>query len=184
MGSVFIRSLFNLLAVAVCGLSMITAYASTRTTLESQMVSLSKQVEEALTSDPRVKGQSVVLGKFVGEGEATGANFDLRIEQSLRGNLGAVLKEKGTFTLAGSYLFAGSDDPAMPNAKVLVVTAQIKNDRGKSMVELTVEINDTDSIIQVLGLTASIPDGPKVKFEERNEATQKAQEKPAFDTIG
>ena len=178
------RSVLILLAITICGMSATNAVAATRTKFDGQMFSLSKQVEDSLASDPRLKGQTVTLGEFPGEGEAKGTNFGLRIEESLRTNLQKVLKAKASFTLAGSYLFVTSEDPATPNAKVLVVTVQIKDARGREVKAISVEINETYGIAQALGLTASIPQMPETTFEERNEQMQKAQEKPAFGTIG
>lgn len=178
------RSVFMFLTVTLCGWSASELLAATRTTFEGQIFGLSQQVRESFTSDPRLQMQSVALGVFTGEGDATGTNFGLRIEKSLKENLGDLLKPKARFTLAGSYVFVESEDPATPDAKVLVVTAQIKDDRGREVKPITVEINDIDGITQVLGLTAAIPQTSSTTFEKRNEQLQKVQEKPSFETIG
>ena len=178
------RSVLLILSAAVCGMTSSELHAATRTTLEGQILSLCKQVEDTLASDPRMKGQSITLGEFTGKGEATGTNFGLRIEQSIKGNLSKILQVKAKFTLDGSYLFVSSEDPATPNARVLVVTARIGDERDREVKLISVEVNDTDGIVQALGLTASIPRTTKTTFEERNQEVQKIQEKPAFGTIG
>ena len=178
------RTILILLAATICGSSTTNLIAATRTKFDGQMFSLSEQVADTLANDPRLKGHSVTLGEFIGEGEATGTNFGLRIEKALRENLNKHLEAKSKFTLAGSYLFVTSEDPATPRAKVLVITAQIKDERGREVKPISVEINDTDGIFQTLGLTGSIPQTSKTTFEERNDAMQKAQEKPAFATTG
>ena len=141
-------------------------------------------MEDTLASDPRLKGQSITLGEFTGKGEATGTNFGLRIELSIRESLSKILQVKAKFTLDGSYLFVSSEDPATPNARVHVVTARIGDERDREVKLISVEVNDTDGIVQALGLTASIPRTTKTTFEERNQEVQKIQEKPAFGTIG
>lgn len=172
-----------MIVAAMCGLSATVSRAADAN-LEGQMFSLAQQIQEALKSDPRVMGQSLMLGKFDGEGEAAASNFGLQITKLLRDQLASALSEKSNFTLAGSYHYVTSEDAATPNAKVLLVTAQIKNDRGKEMKAISVEINNTDSIYQILGLTGAAPQDPKASFTKRNEAAQEAQEKPTFGTKG
>ena len=156
------------------------AEAATRTTLAGQIHSLANQVKKVLKEDPRLIDQPLQLGKFDGEGEASATNFGQRIELMLRTELSVVLKDKATHTLAGSYLFVTPDDPTLKNARILLVTVQIK-DRGRQIVPISVEVNDTDDIMQVLGLTGAAPSKPDATFQERNTAAQAAQAKPTFD---
>ena len=158
--------------------------AATRTTLTGQIHSLAVEVLNSLKDDPRLQNQPLQLGKFDGEGDAAASNFGLRIEQMLRAELSSVIKDKAKHTLAGSYHFVSSDDPGQKNIKILLVTAQIKDDRGRQIAPISVEINDTDNIFQVLGGTGAAPQKLNASFQERNEAAQEAQEKPTFEIVG
>ena len=173
-----------MIMTATCALSATISRAANDGNLEGQMFSLARQIQDTLDSDPRVMGQSLMMEKFDGEGEAAASNFGLQISKMLRDQLASALTENSKFILAGSYHYVTSADPATPNAKVLLVTAQIKNDRGKEMKTISVEINNTDNIFQVLGLTGAAPQDHRADFSKRNQAAQEAREKPSFDTIG
>lgn len=175
-------------SIAVWSWATTGASAATPQSLEGQVFALAQDIREVLMSDPRVMGQSLVLGKFDGEGEAAASNFGQQIARKLGDELANVLVEKSKFTLAGSYHYVTSEDPATPDAKVLLITVQIKDDRGREVKAISVEVNDTDNIYQVLGLTGAAPQVTKQQddsiFQIRNQAAQEALEKPTFDTVG
>lgn len=176
-----IKSTISIMAVFGCFL--IPTFKATRTTFDGQVFSLSKQIQDTMAYDPRLKGQPIAVGEFLGKGEATGTNYGLRIEQTLKDSLRELLDAQGRFTLTGSYLFINSQNPDTPDAKVLVITAQIRDDRGRDVKPFSVEVNDSDEIAQVLGLTAAFPKKWNFNFQDRNKELQQAKDKPAFTAI-
>ncbi|MBL8819707.1 MAG: hypothetical protein JNL58_27020 [Planctomyces sp.] len=174
-----------LLIIATLTICTWTNSAAARQTLESRVLSLAEDVREVMESDPRVMGQSLALGQFDGEGDASNSNFGLQIASQLQAALSSLLVEKSNFTLAGSYHYLQSEDVASPHSKVLVITAQIKDARGREVKAISIEINDVDSIYQALGLTGSATPNTTTATEAdfRNQAAQRDHEKPTFEAV-
>lgn len=160
-----------------------TAQCATRTTLNGQIQSLANQVKKILKEDPRVQNQPLQLAHFTGKGVAASSNFGTRIEKLLREELGEVVKEDAKYALTGGYHFVDSDDPTQKGAKILLITARLENDRGREIVTIDAEVNDSDDIFQILGLTGSAPHNAKATFQERNASARKALSQPTFDIV-
>ncbi len=182
------RAILTIAMLTVCSWTATVASAANTQNLGGQMFSLAKDIQGFMSADDRVKGQKLALGRFDGEGDAAASNFGLQIARQLGSELSAILTEKSKFTLVGSYHYVQSEDAATPNAKILLITVQIKNDRGREIKAISVEVNDTDNIYQVLGLTGAAPQVTKKQddsfFEIRNKAAEEAQQKPTFGTAG
>jgi hypothetical protein len=155
--------------------------AAIRATLDGQIHSLANDVKKNLKENPLVMGQPLQLAKFEGTGDASVTNFGQRIEQLLKTELSTVLQEKSKYTLTGAYQFVAAEDPSLKKAKILLVTAQIKDDRDRQLASISVEINDTDNIMQALGLTSAAPAKNNATFQERNDTVKEAQTNPTFD---
>lgn len=169
------------------------ANAQTRTQFLGQIQGLANDVKDALKDDPRVQNQTLQLGAFDGKGAASATNFGGRIKKILREELAASLSDTAKFTLTGGYHYVASADPVQRDLKVLLVSARIEDDRGKEIVSMEREVNDSDDIFQVLGLTGarptsagtgSTPPKPQVDLKKNNQAAREAQEKPQFDVQG
>lgn len=167
-----------------------TANAQTRTQFLGQIQGLANDVKDALSNDPRVQNQPLQLGAFDGKGAAAATNFGGRIKQILREELAASLNETAKLTLTGGYHYVGSSDPAQKELQILLVSARIEDDRGKEVVTMEREVNDSDDIFQILGLTGArptkpsggnTPPKPQVDLKQNNQAAKEAQEKPKFD---
>lgn len=167
-----------------------TANAQTRTSFLGQIQGLANDVKDALKDDPRVQNQPLQLGAFDGKGAASATNFGGRIKKILQEELATSLSDTAKFTLTGGYHYVDSADPAQKALKILLVSARIEDDRGKEVVSMEREVNDSDDIFQVLGLTGARPakpsggnnpPKPQVELKKNNEAAQEAQAKPKFD---
>ena len=167
-----------------------TANAQTRTQFLGQIQGLANDVKEKLEGDPRLQQQSLQLGAFDGKGAAAATNFGGRIKMILQEELAASLNETAKYTLTGGYHFVGSADPAQKELKVLLVSARIEDERGKEIASMDREVNDSDDIFQVLGLTGARPSRlgggnnppkPQAELKKNNQAAQEAQAKPKFD---
>lgn len=167
-----------------------TANAQTRTQFLGQIQGLANDVKEKLEGDPRLQQQSLQLGAFDGKGAASSTNFGGRIKKILQEELAASLNETAKFTLTGGYHYVGSSDPAQKELKILLVSARIEDERGKEIASMDREVNDSDDIFQVLGLTGARPTKPsdlddlpkpRVELKKNNQAAQEAQAKPKFD---
>lgn len=154
--------------------------AATRTTLDGQIFGLAKQIKRSLSDNPLVEGHSLQLGTFEAGGEAAASNFGQRIEHLLREELVGVLVEHSRLRLVGNYHFVSSEEPALKNIRILLVAAKIVDDRGRELISWAVEINDTDNIMQALGLTGSAPQSVSASFLERNQSMQSAHSQPSF----
>src|SRR5687767_12270705 len=131
------------LAVLLANAPGISA-AEVRMPLAGQLFALAHEVKIAAKMDPRIQGHPLALGTFTPQGrKVKESNFGLRIENELRKLLVEVLKEEGKLTLAGSYHFVESESADNPGAGVLVVTAQIQDDRGRELTSFSREVNDT-----------------------------------------
>jgi hypothetical protein len=166
------------------------ACAQTRTSFLGQIQGLANDVKDALKDDPRVQNQPLQLGAFDGKGTASATNFGGRIKKILQEELAASLSDTAKFTLTGGYHYVNSADPAQKDLKILLVSARIEDDRGKEVVLMEREVNDSDDIFQVLGLTGArptragtgnTPPKPQVELKKNNQAAKEAQEKPQFD---
>ena len=165
------------------------ASAQTRTSFLGQIQGLANDVKDALKDDPRVQNQPLQLGAFDGKGEASATNFGGRIRNILLEELATSLSDTAKFTLTGGYHYVASADPAQKDLKILLVSARIEDDRGKEVVSMEREVNDSDDIFQVLGLTGARPTRagtgnnppkPQVELRKNNQAANEAQEKPKF----
>lgn len=156
-----------------------SGHAGARMTFAGQIRGLAEDVKKSLADDPRLKNQRVAVGAFSAQGKRVkDSNFGLRIEKDLRTLLAAQHDDAAKLTLAGSYHYVEAESADNKGSDVLVITAQIQNDRGKEIVSITREVNDTGDIAAVLGITMAPPD---VKdFKQRNEAASKASAKPSF----
>ncbi len=152
--------------------------------LGGQLFALASEVKLAQKMDPRIQGQALTLGTFAPQGrKVRETNFGLRIENELKKLLVAELKDDAKLTLAGSYHFVESESADNPGAGVLVITAQIQDDRGRELTSFTREVNDTDDIRGALGVTGPGTTDPHVKFEERNKKLQQDVAKPQFEVV-
>lgn len=167
-----------------------SANAQTRTQFLGQIQGLANDVRVALKDDPRVQNQTLQLGAFDGKGAAATTNFGGRIKKILQEELAASLSETSKYTLTGGYHYVGSSDPAQKELKILLVSARIEDERGKEIASMEREVNDSDDIFQVLGLTGARPSQPsggnnppkpQVELKKNNQAAQEAQAKPRFD---
>jgi hypothetical protein len=158
--------------------------AEVRMPLRGQLFALANEIKLAVKMDPRIQGQPVAMGAFTPQGKKVKAtNFGLRIENELRQLLSKELNDEAKVTLAGSYHFVDSESADNPGAAVLVVTAQLQNDRGRELTSFSREVNDTDDIRGALGVTGAGTTSPKVKFEERNAQLQQDVENPQFEMV-
>jgi hypothetical protein len=173
---------FFMLLLAACWLGTARLEAAVKMSLTGQLQALANDVKDNLKNNPLVVGQRVALGKFDPEGpRARESNYGMEIERQLKSLLADVLSDDATLTLAGSYHYVKSDQGDNAGLEVLLLTAQIKNERGKEVVAITREVNDTDDIFHVLGLTGSAPHDRNASFKDRNAAAQQAAKKPAFE---
>ncbi len=153
-------------------------------TLSGQIAALTQEVKQALKTDPRVAGQSLRLGAFAPQGRRVkDSNYGLRLEREFQQLLKDNLRDDAKLTLAGSYHFVEGESADNRGADVLVITAQIQNDRGKEITSFTREVNNTDDILGVLQRTGAAPADPQASFQERNKAAKQAVEKPTFLTL-
>lgn len=175
------------LLISLCCTS---AHAQTRTGFLGQIQGLANDVRVALKDDPRVQNQTLQLGAFDGKGAAVTTNFGGRIRKILQEELAASLSETAKYTLTGGYHYVGSADPAQKELKILLVSARIEDERGKEIASMEREVNDSDDIFQILGLTGARPSQPsggnnppkpQVELKKNNQAAQEAQAKPRFD---
>ena len=181
---------FWTLAVLLLSLLCTPANAQTRTSFLGQIQGLASDVKDALKDDPRVQNQTLQLGAFDGKGAAAATNFGGRIRKILQEELAASLNESAKYTLTGGYHYVGSADPAQKELKILLVSARIEDERGKEIMSMDREVNDSDDIFQILGLTGARPSKPtggtnppkpQVELKKNNQAAQDAQAKPKFD---
>jgi hypothetical protein len=158
--------------------------AEVRMRLIGQLSALADDVKAALKSDPRLQGQRLSLGSFAPQGKKVKeTNYGLRIEREFKSLLKSELNDESKLVLAGSYHFVDSESPDNAGAEVLVITAQIQNDRGKELAAFTREVNDTDDIRVVLGLTGAGTTDPKATFKQRNDQLKQDAAKPQFEVI-
>jgi hypothetical protein len=169
------------------------ANAQTRTSFLGQIQGLANDVKDALRDDPRVQNQKLQLGEFDGKGEAKATNFGGRIKKILQEELASSLSDASEFTLTGGYRYVESADPTQKGLRILLLSARIEDRREKEVVTLQREVNDSDDIFQVLGLTGARPTSagtgntppkPQVELKKNNQAAKEAQEKPKFDVQG
>lgn len=160
-----------------------SASAATRTTLNGQVFGLAKQIKRSLKENPLVEGQSLQLGEFKGTGGTVTTNFGQRIEQLLRAELLDSLSETSRLRLTGNYHFVESEEPMLKDIKILLITAKIVDDRDRELVSLAIEVNDTDNVMQVLGLTGAAPQDTTATFQQRNQSIQVAYTKPSFKIV-
>lgn len=157
--------------------------AEVRMQLLGQLGALADDVKGALKSDPRLQGQSLSLGTFAAQGKKVKeTNYGLRIEREFKALLKAELNDDAKLALAGSYHFVESESPDNPGADVLVITAQIQNDRGKELVAFMREVNDTDDIRAALGLTGA-GSAAKDSFKQRNDRLKQDAAQPQFEIV-
>lgn len=172
------------LTMLVLCLSAFSASAATRTTLNGQVFGLARQIKRALNENPLVEGQQIQLGDFQAAEDAGPSNFGRRIEELLRVELRAVLTNgSSALRLTGNYHFVDSSEPNQKNIKILLITARIVDQRDRELVSLAVEVNDTDNVMQVLGLTGAASIEASESFQQRNQSLQLAQAKPSFKTL-
>lgn len=157
--------------------------AATRMTLNGQVFGLANQIKRNLKENPLVQGQQLQMGVFEGGSQADASNFGLRIENLLRIELTEVLSESARLRLIGSYHFIDSSEPTLKGIKILLITARVTDDRDRELASWSVEVNDTDNVMQVLGLTGAAPLDANASFEQRNQTVQSAQAKPAFKLL-
>ena len=171
--------LFIVVLVNCCQFSSLSE-AATRTTLNGQIFGLANQIKRSLNDNPLVEGHSLQLGTFDAGEEAITSNFGQRIEHLLRDELNGILVEQSRLRLVGNYHFVSSEEPTLRNIRILLVAAKIVDDRDRELASWTVEVNDTDNIMQALGLTGSAPQNAASTFQERNQSVQTAHLKPTF----
>ncbi len=178
------RPLQLTLTLLMLCLSDFSASAATRTTLNGQVFGLATQIKRALKENPLVEGQQLRLGDFHAAEDAGPSNFGRRIEELLRFELSAVLTNgSSALRLTGNYHFVDSTEPNQQNIKILLITAKIVDQRDRELVSLAVEVNDTDNVMQVLGLTGAASLEASATFQQRNQSLQLAQAKPSFKTL-
>jgi hypothetical protein len=171
------------IATAFMLFSVDNAIAATRTTFQGQLIGLARQVRKSLQDNPLVEGQRLQLVAFEGLDGAELSNFGLRIEQALRTELDDDLVAQSRLRLTGSYQFAASADRQLKSSKILLITAKIIDDRDREIVSFATEVNDTDNIMQVLGLTGAASQDPQASIVERNLAAQNAVQQPSFTIV-
>ncbi len=167
----------------VLSLSITAASAATRTTLNGQMFGLANQIKRALKENPLVEGQQLQLVAFEAAEDTGPSNFGQQIELLLRSELRDSLSTNSALRLSGSYHFVDSSEPNQQHIKILLITARILDQRDRELVSLAVEVNDTDNVMQVLGLTAAAPQDAAATFQQRNQSLQAAHRKPTFKTV-
>lgn len=172
-----------IIVTALIFLSVDSAFAATRTTFKGQLFGLARQLKRSLQDNPLVQGQRLQLVAFEGSDYAELSNFGLRIEQALRTELEGELVAQSPYRLTGSYQFAASADRLLENSKILLITAKIIDDRDREIVSFATEVNDTDSIMQVLGLTGAASQDPQASIVERNLTVQNALQQPSFTIV-
>lgn len=178
------RLLFLAILIAIHFCHIESASAATRTTLNGQVFGLANQIKRCLKENPLVEGQSLQLEEFQGPGGSVTTNFGHRIEQLLRAELSDSLSETSRLRLKGNYHFVESEEPMLKDIKILLITAKIVDDRDRELVSLAIEVNDTDNVMQVLGLTGAAPQDTAATFQQRNQSIQVAYTKPTFKIVG
>lgn len=177
-------TLFPLLMITAC--VTLPAEAATRQTFNDGMLTLSGKILKALKDNPLVEGQRPRMGEFVGEGVADASNFGQRIKTQLSAELKDQMGKESPLTLAGTYHFVAPETEAFrkefPRAKVLLIAVVLKSERGKELLRFEEEVNDSDDIRQVLGLTGA-GGKPTDKFAQNNEQIQRDVVKPTFDIV-
>lgn len=167
-----------------------SVHAQTRTTFLGQIHGLANDVRDALDNDPRIRNQKIQVGAFDGKGAASATNVGGRIKKILTEALADSISDSADLTLSGGYNYVDSGDPAQKDLKVILISARIEDARGKEIVSLEREVNESDDIFQVLGLTGARPTAsiagstlpkPQVDLRKNNQAVKELKEKPQFD---
>jgi hypothetical protein len=163
------------------------ATAALRKPLTGQIEALAKDLRDVLTADPKLKGQTVTIGVFSGP-QLPRTNFGQKLRRLLQEKLKDLLREEGAgLTITGRYDYVESETDAPQEdhdtkLQVIRITASIEDKAAREQAKKFVEVNETDDIVEALGLTVA-PDlhgGQKA----RNDAAKKAQEKPTFVVRG
>ena len=156
-------------------------------TLAAQLAAITDQLKGIMTTDPLLKNQKLKFGKVVNEA-LPDSNFELRLEQELRKLLDDQLDDRAELTLSASYDYLQVTQGDNKGRKVIQIRLKIKNSNGQELAEKVKEINDslvreinnTNDIARILGVTLAPPNVQD--FKQRNEAVEKAAAKPEFAT--
>ena len=172
----------GLVVVAALLLAPAAASAATEKRLDAQLKDLAAYLKASIQNDPKIKGRAVTLGLFNGP-KLRGSNFGTRIERALAAELAGLVADKAELTILGRYDYRESEtdfagDDLKFKLRVLLITAVIEDAAGKQLDVKSVEVNDSDDIFAVLGLTGQPPFNGGQK--KRNEAPKKAFDNPTF----
>ena len=174
------------LAVVWCvGAAADPALAQTKMSLPGMIHALAGDIRTKLNEDPRVMGQRLSLGEFAGEGpEAENSNFGLDLKRQFQDLLKDVLVKRSEYTLTGSYHFVSGEQPDNRKLQVIRIVVLIKR-VGKEVLSFDREVNNSDDITKVLGLTGATAQEHRrpPNLQERNDSVKDMVAKPTFDVV-
>jgi len=157
------------------------ATAAPGRTLASELPHLAKDIRDALTSDPKLKG-GLSIGGFNGP-QLKNSNFGLSIGRQLSQLLTTLVRDEADLVLVGRYDYVPSETDTAEDARdeklqVIRIVASVENKQARQLATFSVEINDTDDIDLITGGTNAAPlhGGQKA----RNESAKKAFQNPGF----
>ena len=148
-------------------------------TLAGQLKAIEMRLRDKMAKDPPLINQKLKFGKVVNE-NLPESSFEFRLESDLKQRLADLLSETSTLTLSASYDYLPAEEGQNAGHKVIQIVLTVKSAERRVLFKEVVEVNNTGDIARVLGQTLAPPD--EVSFKKRNEAVEKAEAQPQFET--
>lgn len=147
-----------------------------RKDFEGQLIGVAKDLQEKIGFDRKLKDSRLRLGKVTSG--IPDSNAELEIERRLRDLFADTLEDDASMILAGEYNFVEGQERDNRGLSVVELILKVVNRRGVVMQSARREVNHSDDIAMLSGVTAVVPDVETL--DERNIAVTQAFDEPGF----
>lgn len=169
------------LLLLIVGMGAPSAQSAPARPLKEGLDAIAKDLKQALTTDPKLKGQRVRIGSF-DNGNVPDTNFGPKIKRFLTEALGAQVSNDAEFIVKGRYDKVDSAEEVGQALKVIRIRATLEDKQTNEQFKTSVEVNDSDDIALLLG--ANVAPDFNAPQKKRNDQVHEAHERPKFHSLG